>query len=370
MQRPFSALVTASLALLAFSIALLPAGCSDDTGGDPDGSVLDGATTDAADDAGLQLATWSDRSPAGTEGIDFPHSRQRHAMAHDSNRGVTVLFGGRDSNTIIRADTWEWNGTTWTDVSPTPAASPPVRRAHAMAFDSTRNVVVLFGGEDDDYFADTWEWNGTTWTDVSPAGTAGVDFPSARGDHAMAFDAARGVTVLFGGDTAAGSSSETWEWNGTAWSNRSPAGTPGADFPTARHNHAIAYDSMRERVTLFGGHTGAAAADTWEWNGATWTDVTPSGTAGTDFPAGRRRHIAVYDAARGRLVVFGGDDGAMRFADTWEWTGSAWNRVQTAATPTARGFHAAAYDAGRDKIVLFGGYPGGSSYSDETWEYP
>ncbi len=37
------------------------------------------------------------------------------------------------------------------------------------------------------------------WDNVSPAGTEGVDFPSARYSHTMAYDSAREVVVLFGG---------------------------------------------------------------------------------------------------------------------------------------------------------------------------
>ena len=53
-------------------------------------------------------------------------------------------------------------------------------------------MTVLFGGA----FADdtTWQWDGSAWTVVTTAG------PSERSDHAMAYDSARGVTVLFGGD--------------------------------------------------------------------------------------------------------------------------------------------------------------------------
>ncbi|MDD4868814.1 MAG: hypothetical protein PHQ28_17415, partial [Mycobacterium sp.] len=39
-----------------------------------------------------------------------------------------------------------------------------------------------------------------------------TDGPSARGGHAMAYDSARGVVVLYGGDFLG----ETWEWDGIA----------------------------------------------------------------------------------------------------------------------------------------------------------
>ena len=36
-------------------------------------------------------------------------------MAYDAARGVTVLFGGYDGANYL-GDTWEWNGTSWTQV--------------------------------------------------------------------------------------------------------------------------------------------------------------------------------------------------------------------------------------------------------------
>ena len=59
-----------------------------------------------------------------------------------------------------------------------------------MAYDSARGVTVLFGGRDvSSRFRDTWEWDRSSWTQVSTSG------PSARERLAMAYDSARGVTV-------------------------------------------------------------------------------------------------------------------------------------------------------------------------------
>ena len=81
---------------------------------------------------------WSQRSSAPT-----PPGRAYHAMAYDSVRGVTVLYGGRTSSGLV-GDTWEWNGTAWRQCFP--STSPGIRGFHAMAYDSLRQVVVLFGG--------------------------------------------------------------------------------------------------------------------------------------------------------------------------------------------------------------------------------
>ena len=46
--------------------------------------------------------------------------------------GTMVLFGVASSSGCL-ADTWTWNGTTWTEASP--ATSPPARYVASMAYD-------------------------------------------------------------------------------------------------------------------------------------------------------------------------------------------------------------------------------------------
>jgi len=56
---------------------------------------------------------------------------------------------------------------------------------------------------------------------------------------------------------------DTWEWHGTGWTDVSPGGTEGTDFPTARYYHAMTYDSTRSAVVLFGGYDVGYCSDTW-----------------------------------------------------------------------------------------------------------
>src|SRR5262249_12382183 len=67
---------------------------------------------------------WMHAAPATT-----PPGRYDAGMAFDSARNRTVLFGGVDVNFNGLNDTWEWDGSTWTQLSP--ATSPPARSASA-----------------------------------------------------------------------------------------------------------------------------------------------------------------------------------------------------------------------------------------------
>ena len=149
-----------------------------------------------------------------------------------------------------------------------------------MAGDTSRAKVVLFGGNDfvdgaPQVLGDTWEWDGTAWTQIEETG------PSARAGHCMAFDSVRGRTVLFGGIDAlrVHIPCDTWEWSGTAWVQATEFG------PAARLETAMSFDGTQSLIfgepqRRTGVQTGMG--DTWSWNGKFWTqrqDIGPAAQA-------------------------------------------------------------------------------------------
>ncbi len=236
----------------------------------------------------------------------------QYAMSFDTARGLAVLYGG-----ALRS-TWEWDGVAWNQRAPITSPSP--RWGQALAHDSPRQRTVLFGGSANLLLkhADTWEWDGTDWAQRFPAQS-----PPPRCNHALAGDAARGRVVLFGGADASALMMDTWEWDGSAWTERFPATSP-----SERDRHAMAYDAARRRVVLFGGsHDIWLKSDTWEWDGNNWVERFPA-----TVPPARDRHAMAYDAARQRVVLFGGQGGTAALGDTWEWDGVDWRQTQPVAS--------------------------------------
>ena len=276
------------------------------------------------------------------------------AMAHDTTRGRVVLVGNA---TAGRIDTWEWDGAAWTQRSP--AVSPPARFRHALAFDSIRGQLVLFGGERGGPMNDTWEFDGSNWTQRMPTTS-----PPARAGHAMAYDVGRGRTVLFAGQGSLGRLADTWEWDGTNWVQASPSSPP-----SARMDHALAHDDIRGRTVLFGGYSGSFLSDTWEWDGAAWSLLTPATN-----PAPRVHHAMAYDSTRGVVILVGGDANIFYSwrSDHWEWNGLNWTLRASQQPPLERMGHGIAFDSGRQRMVLFGGwarYGLDSRYPSDTWEW-
>jgi uncharacterized protein (TIGR03437 family) len=223
-----------------------------------------------------QTGNWTQQSPQTS-----PPARAEMAMAYDSARGQTVLFGGTDSSATFFNDSWVWDGSNWT--LKTPQTMPPGRSSHAMAYDSAHGEVVLFGGwnlETTALYNDTWVWDGSNWTKESPQTS-----PSARLGQGMAYDSAHGEVVMSGGffcGSTCGTNvtvqylSDTWLWDGSNWSDQFPQTSP-----PGRTEPAMAYDSGHDQVVLFGGSIRVGKlptglGDTWTWFGGPLPPAGPS----------------------------------------------------------------------------------------------
>jgi hypothetical protein len=125
----------------------------------------------------------------------------------------------------------------------------------------------------------------------------------------------------------------------------------------------MVYDTARRRTVLFGGNGDTTLfGDTWEWAGEEWIQMADTG------PSPRSGHAMVYDSVRQRVVLFGGAmAGGLAHGDTWEWDGDDWLQIAEAG-PDPRTGHAMAFDAARKRTVLFGGWSPASALGD-TWEY-
>jgi hypothetical protein len=285
-----------------------------------------------------------------------PSARASHAMVYDAARARSVLFGGETGAGQL-GDTWEWNGIAWTHAcatAPCATLTPAPRSGHAMAFDRAHGVTILFGGQGDGALLDdTWAWDGAAWREVCAGACA---HPSARFGHAMAYDGARGRVVLFGGASCLASVctdlGDTWEWDGTRWAFASSAGPQ-------RSNHAMMFDDALGASVVFGGAHEGLLGDTWTWDGAQWRQ------ASTTTGPGRRASAALaYDRARRRGALFGGGDAT---STVWDWDGAAWSPLASTVDPGPRSSLAIIYDEARRRVVLFGGYGDGAPL-DDTWE--
>lgn len=152
--------------------------------------------------------TWAQVSVANGAG---PAGRLGHSIA--ASGSAVLLFGGSGTSDNLFSDTWSFNGTTWTQLGVT---GPSARTGACMAYDSHNSLWVLFGGMNEyNNLVETWTFNGTTWTQVSVANGAG---PAGRVGAEMAFDTTNNLTIMYGGIATNSNglypSNETWAFNG------------------------------------------------------------------------------------------------------------------------------------------------------------
>ena len=282
--------------------------------------VLIGAEGDPRSGENDRMWSWTGTRWEPLEGAG-PPARVNASAAYDESRRTLIVVGGSrksaDGSTWeVVGDNWEGDASGWrrlTDIAP--------RDHHAIVEDG--HGVLMFGGIPSDrsgaWPGDTWLLDGTAWRRVATEG------PSGRGRTALAYDSKRRQVVLFGGVSAPSPGqngqqtflSDTWLWNGTRWTEASASG------PRGRYAHAMVYDERAEVVWLYSGaaaHSGAPLSDMWRWDGSSWTEVELSGAT----PGARYQPVMVYDKARGRTVLYGGINNA---SDTWEWDGARWRQV-------------------------------------------
>lgn len=296
---------------------------------------------------------WLEQTPT------TPTVRQRSASAYDLSRKEIVLFGGLGASGRL-ADTWTYNGVTYTLKSP--GTSPTARDNHTMAYDVKRDVTLLFGGDTDSGLSsETWEWDGTNWALQSPS-----TVPAAREGHAIVFDSLHEKILMFGGLTGGGASAETWEYDGTDWSLLVTGPTD-----LARHSMGYAFDSIRGVLIVFGGINSSSitVGDTWHFHSVKgWINPSPTSP---ELPVARSQPVMWYDPLLRRIYLFGGlaANGSTVLGDTAEFDGTIWTLFAAGTDPTARFEAAVSYMSHTQRAVIFGGEDGGASQLNDHWGY-
>jgi len=284
------------------------------------------------------------------------------------NQSKVVLFGGFNESWNLLEETWEYDfdANIWTEIIT--STQPSARDTLSMVYDSTNEVVVLFGGFDLIGPSDeTWEYDVNTQTWSGPILPA--TRPSGRAGAEMAFDSSSGSVVLFGGTNGFDYFSDTWTYNSTTntWTNR----TPLSPIPNRRATHRMIYDSTDDVTLLFGGYDGTNPmipiwyGDTWEYDYTlnSWTNITNPAAS----PSAREHHGMAYSSGNDKTILFGGKQ-TIPYNDTWIHNQTAdWAPLPVPTSPPARDSHRLVYDSVNDVGIIFGGLNSSSHHLNDTW---
>ncbi len=336
--------------------------------------------------AGTNERTWAgtdsglfDSVNGGVSWRGWPPVRRHHETIYDAANARILTLWGDDANNRSYTDVWALDlgsDRVWTRLSPT-GTPPPVAYKDSAIYDAAHSRVLVLGrdsiGHNGVWTLDLSTPGNESWSKLNSTGA----IPLAPAGHSAVYDAARiRMLVFWGYDYSAGWLDDVWALDlstpgAESWTQLGPTGTP-----PGRWGHSAIYDAAHSRVIVYGGIDGYdKLGDVWALDLSTpgaevWTQLDPTGTP----PAARDGHSAVYDAAHGRMLVFGGD-GSSRLNDVWaldlntpgaeEWT----QLDPTGTLPSTRDDHSAIYDAANDHMIVFGGchFDGGLQALNDVW---
>ena len=311
-------------------------------------------------------ATWNLLLPRDP---DTPPSRAGHAAIYDPIRKRMIVYGGADPPN----DLWEMKlgeEPAWSrlDVAGT---VPPTHSGHSAVYDPVRDRMIVYGGVDD-----LWALSlagQPSWEKLAPAGTP----PPLRGGQSVIYDPVRDRLVIFGGNAeypncCIAETNVVWALTlaGTpTWESLAPA-TFGP--PSARRGQSAIYDPVRDRMIIFGGQAQDLDFfnDSWSFsfgNPGGWEVINAY-----EPPHWRYNHTAVYDSVGDRMLVFGGTiDRSIEgsYNETWALGLSGnptWQVVPSGVLPVGRYWHSAICDPDRKSMIVFGGF--GYEGLNDCWE--
>jgi hypothetical protein len=335
-----------------------------------------------------------------------PSARAAESMVFDSARNRVVIFGGRQGKLNLN-DTWSFDGNDWTPI--TTANAPSVRELAGAAYDSARDRIVLFGGIHQTYAADgrplpetplhdTWEFNGTNWTQIL------TDGPAVN-RAILEYDPVRKQTIMLGMNASAATVMYAWDPAGAKWNQLTPS-----VLPTCANEGAMTWQSSNNTILYTGGicATSSAAEETYEWDGTNWTKIDLTLFAGayvgsaltfdpdrqvavlfagapatgvlfsgtftyankiwqaimgdSAYPSPRSLFTFTTDPVKKTVFLYGGVNDATNFFDFWTYQNGTFRAQLNAGQPSDCSSPVAAYDTDRSKLVVF-------CSGSATWEY-
>jgi hypothetical protein len=293
--------------------------------------------------------TWTEAVPASATTppvVQSAYATATYDAATNQDIMAVINTAGRGFST------WAWDGSNWTDEAS--AHQPSLfgnfgQFPYPVAYDAAAGNVVLLAVDEtsNPQTGQTWSWNGSDWTELFPATE-----PNQSG--LMVYDAANRTVVLFD------NTGSTWTWDGSNWTKQSPATSPSSSSSSG----GMAYDPVTQSVVIFGGASACGQSvcyidQTWSWNGATWTKLSPATS-----PSSRASTTMAFDPAlgsSGEMVLFGGTNGN-QLDDTWAWDGTNWTQLPPQDSPPGTAAATMAFDG--SMLMMF------DTNTGDTWHYP
>lgn len=314
-------------------------------------------------------------APGLDAGPPAPDPRRNATAVVDPVRHRLILFGGYYNSTYQYGpnlnDVWTLPLTgppIWTQLAPAgdslAGGLPSPRAGHVAIYDPVRDRMIVFGSGQQPGQNDVWALSlsgDPAWTKLAPAGTA----PLPRIFASAAYDPVHDRMILFGGVSLYQFHNDVWALSLSGTPTWSPIDPPG-ERPSGRYAQTAIDDPVRDRIVICGGEGGDNNVWALPLSGTEpWERIATSG--GSPLP--REGQSAIYDPTADRMVLFGGSISYFLLSDAWALPLSGdpvWSRiVSSTPTPAPRGAHVAVFDPAGPRMVVFGG-----PALNDTWVLP
>ncbi|MBI5835982.1 MAG: hypothetical protein HZB25_01945 [Candidatus Eisenbacteria bacterium] len=313
----------------------------------------------------LDLATGHYSNP-------IPDARSGHAAVFDGRRDRMLLFGGAGMFSEDSAGVyWAYSPGTATWSRHRAAGGPP--SFHGCFMDGAGDRVLVVSRDV------LWSLplSGTGDGVWSAQATMGAEAGTAAGFFNAAFDPAGRRVLAFSGEVG---NTDTWALglsDPPAWSLINPADS----VPQARWAASTIFDLRRNRLVVFGGRystyggwgSSSELNDAWGLDPATgrWTRLANNLEP---RPLAREGAAAVYDSLGDRMVVFGGFNNITQFGiylgDVWALNlgAASWQKLEAGYSgPTQGRGSTMALDGQRRRAIIFGGTDDYCVAQNELW---
>ncbi len=314
--------------------------------------------------AGNTLSRWIDRTPGLSQS---PAAGEDCAMIYDPREHRLVLFGGKSDDDQNLSEVWALDlaKNSWQKINVN-GESPAASEDHVAIYDPIGHRMILHGGENGLTWNHTWAFDLQTqrWRNMTPHRGA-----PAREDHTAIFDSRGKRMVIFGGNFKTAETDEIDKYDLWAFDLNPESPTfekwqnlpLGEKYPPGRSDHVAVFDSLKNRMLIYGGWNKAEKAyldDTWAFYFTTaadsvgyWKKIKTKQA----HPPKRKHAVGVYDTDRNWLIIYGGfgDEGYLNDVWAFDLTLDEW--INITPGPQPRIDHQAVYDPGRQALILYGG---------------
>lgn len=312
--------------------------------------------------AGNTMSQWLDYTPGMNTSAILPPAAEDCAMIYDPLAHRIVLFGGKNDEDKNTNEVWSLDlaRNAWQKIE-IEGESPPPSEDHAVIYDPIGHRMILHGGEDGPTWNNTWSLDLKThrWRNITQPASP------AREDHTAIFDSHRKRLVIFGGrENDDKKIHEAWAYDldpSSPTFEKWQSLTAGDKHPEGRTDHVAVFDSLKNRMIIYGGWDDEARDyldDTWAFSFAASSDKTSPWMqikTKKSCPPKRRHAVGVYDSFRNWFIICGGFGKEGYLNDVWAFdlTMDVW--INITPGPRPRIDHQAIYDPRSQRLILYGG---------------